>query len=102
MAQSVLLGLGAATAFEDTLFRFGNPALLGLGCGFVGIYLVALLYERRSHWWPLIPGAALILLGFPDTERVFRWLIDNWPLVLVLIGVLTLLGALRIPRGGEL
>ena len=27
----------------------------------------------------------LILLGFPETETIFEWLVENWPLVLVLI-----------------
>jgi hypothetical protein len=94
----ILIGLGAGSVGAETFFSFGESHLLGLGCGFVGIYLVSLLYERRGHWWPLIPGIALILLGLPNTERIFRYLGRNWPLILVIIGVMILLGAFGRPK----
>jgi len=89
----ILLGLGAGKVFEDSLFAFGEPTLLGLGCGFISIYFIALLYERRSKWWPLIPGAVLLMLGFPETQGVVEWLFMNWPLVLVIIGFLIFISA---------
>jgi len=89
----ILLGLGGGSIFEHSLTRFGDATLLGLGLGFIAIFLIALLYERRSHWWPLIPGAILILLGFPNTATVVEWLFENWPLILVLVGVLVFIGA---------
>ena len=76
----------------------GGSRNLGLGLGFVAIFLIAFLYERKSHWWPLIPGTVLILLGLRRMEEVFGWLLRNWPLILVIIGVLILLGALRPAR----
>lgn len=89
----VLLGMGAGLVGEDTIFDFGRAQLLGLGLGFVMIYAVPLLYERKSRWWPLVPGTVLILLGIPKAERVFGFLYHNWPLILVIAGVLVLLGA---------
>jgi hypothetical protein len=63
--------------------------------GFIAIYVIAKLYERDSHWWPLIPGVILILIGVPKTAKIFRFLFDNWPLILVAIGLLVLIGAFR-------
>jgi hypothetical protein len=95
----ILLGLGAGSLAEEGWLEFGDPSKLGLGAGFIAIFLVPLIVEHRSHWWPLIPGAILVLLGFPDTEKAVRWLFDNWPVILIGVGVLVLLGGLlRRPR----
>ncbi len=90
----IMLGMGAGMVGADSLLDLGRPQFLGLGFGFVLIFLIALLYERRSHWWPLIPGTLLILLGLPDADRIFSYLYRNWPLILVIAGALILLTAL--------
>jgi hypothetical protein len=91
----VLLGLGLGSVWEGSFLAFGESTLLGLGLGFIAIYVIALLYERRSHWWALIPGGILVLAALPTTERVLHYLFDNWPLILVVIGVTILIGGLR-------
>ena len=96
----ILLGLGAGGVFEDAQFGLGNTTALGLGAGFVAIYVIALLYERRSHWWPLLPGVLLILYGIQRAERILTWLFRNWPVFLVLIGLMILFGAFGKPRRG--
>jgi len=91
----ILLGLGLGALVGETRFAFGRTTLWGLGVGFVAIYVVALLYERKSAWWPLIPGGVLILLGLPISGRILSAIFRSWPLVLVLAGVLILLGGFR-------
>ena len=91
----VLLGLGAGTLLEQTRFNYGQPTLWGLGLGFVCIYLIGLVYERKGRWWPLIPGGVLILLGLPRVGNVIDFLFANWPLILVLVGVMILIGSFR-------
>lgn len=91
----VLTGLGCGQ-FARELGAQGEPGLLGLGLGFVGIYVIGLLFrEPRGNWWPLIPGVILILLS----QNAFRWFVerltDNWPLILIVVGVLMVLGGLR-------
>ena len=94
----ILLGLGVGSVIgEGTAFDFGDPERLGLGGGFIAIYVIALVYERRSHWWPLIPGAALILTARPDFQDFLR---EFWPLILVAVGVLILLGGFGRRRRG--
>jgi len=91
----VLLGLGLGSFGERYFYVWGELSHIGLGVGFVLIYLIALLYQRRSHWWPLVPGAILILLGLQSWGKVWRFLLsDGWPLILVIIGVLILLGTI--------
>jgi hypothetical protein len=77
--------------------------MLCLGLGFVGIYLLGLVTGMRSHWWPLAPGAALLILSGGDSvwrlaslppwfsEAVQAW----WPVALVVLGLVILIGALR-------
>jgi len=69
------------------------PMLVGIGCGFAGFTLVAMIYERRFEGWPLIPGSILILVGLRELE-ILEYVFQNWPLILVVIGVLILFGAI--------
>jgi len=98
----VMLGLGLGRAGRGSLLEFSdNPVWLGLGCGFLAIWLIELIYRRRNQWWPLIPGTVLILVGLPDTDELFEYLLDNWPLLLVAAGVLLLIVAFRPSRRRE-
>lgn len=100
VAGSLILGLGIGSFGERYRLIWGEYSEIGLGLGFISIYVVALLYERRSHWWPLIPGTILVLLGLGRWNRVWTYLAsDGWPLIFVVIGVLFLLGALGRSRG---
>ena len=66
-----------------------------------GITVLALAYQRQFHWWPLIPGVAMILIKLEKLDYV-RKLFQNWPLLLVIVGVLILISALaRKPAKGE-
>ncbi len=84
----ILLGLGGGQIFADLYegpMRSADGPVLGLGVGFLLIYVVSLLWERRSRWWPLIPGALLTLAGLPE----FGWaedLLDFWPVAIMAVG----------------
>ena len=91
----ILLGLGVGALLHDRYWWANEGTQLGLGVGFLSIYVIARLYQRESHWWPLIPGVILILIGVPKTALIFRFLFDNWPLILVAIGLLVLIAAFR-------
>jgi hypothetical protein len=99
VAGGVLFGLGLGMLGEQYRFFWGEYSRLGLGAGFILIFVIAFLYERRSHWWPLIPGTILILLGLGRWNRAWTYMFgEGWPLLLVVGGVLVLLGALGRPR----
>jgi hypothetical protein len=83
----VLLGLGAGQLLDGALSGPTQWGQLALGLGFLGVFAVPLALGDRSHWWPLIPGAVLILSALEQTEDLVRYLFENWPLLLVLIGV---------------
>lgn len=90
------LGMGRSLARVDLVER---PVMVGLGTGFLAIYVIALLYEKRSHWWPLIPGCVLLINGFSSFESVIEFMFENWPLALVVVGIFILLGAFRGTKG---
>jgi hypothetical protein len=92
----IVFGVGIGSFGERQLFFYGEFSLVGIGIGFILIYLIAFLYERRAHWWPLIPGGILLLLGFRNWHRFWTFLFTDkgWPLILVIVGGLILLGTL--------
>jgi len=93
----ILLGLGLGSVGETTFQSFGDIKGIGLGVGFVSIYLIHLIYVGKSHWWPLIPGGVLIVAGFASASRNFERLLSvGWPLILILVGLLVLAGAFGI------
>jgi len=92
----VMGGLGLGMFGEPRWFVLHEFTQIGLAIGFLLIYLIRLAYERRSHWWPLIPSLVLFLLGF-QTWRKFRLFLfspQGWPILIVIVGALIVLGAL--------
>ena len=102
----ILLGLGAGMALGDREVGGVSPGAwiqLGLGAGFVGIWVLALILGLKRHWWPLVPGVILLALGGarflrhivvipPEAMIAVRtW----WPAALVVAGIWVLASALR-------
>jgi len=97
----VLTGLGVGLMLDNVVF-YGNPVALGLGVGFLAIYALDSLRRRRSSsWWPLVPGALLVIVGLLQNTSGWDSLGElGWPLVLIVIGIIIIGGALsrRAPR----
>ncbi len=94
----ILLALGLGS-LVDGIENFENPHQIALGAGFVAIWGMHLLYERRNDWWPLIPGGFLLVFGLADQTAVISFVKENWPLAFVVVGLLILFGAIK-PRVG--
>ncbi|HVN75978.1 MAG TPA: DUF5668 domain-containing protein [Thermoanaerobaculaceae bacterium] len=102
----VLLGLGGGMLLGDRGVggvSSGNWIVLGLGAGFIGIWILALVLKLRSHWWPLVPGFVLLAVGGARFYRRFAIVPPEvmvivrtwWPALLVVVGVWILVRALR-------
>jgi hypothetical protein len=103
VAGMILLGVGSGMVLESRGIA-GVPRSswlpFCLALAFVGIWLLGMLLQLRTHWWPLVPAVALALYGgygmigkLPAaiTEAVVAW----WPLLLVAAGLLLVIQALR-------
>jgi hypothetical protein len=102
----VLLGLGSGMVLGDRGVA-GIPAgtwiLFGLGAGFLGIYLLALILKLNKNWWPLVPGVVLLAAGGWRYVRHFTLMPPEvvmavrtwWPAALVVAGAWILIRALR-------
>lgn len=88
----LLLGLALGIAGESVLKA--GLTVLGLGLGFLAIYGIDLLYRRSTHWWPLIPGGILVLVGLTQLPGLDILPSIIWPLVLIVAGFLLLANAL--------
>ena len=90
----IMLGVGLGTVGEEALFSFKGLEEIGIGVGFVALWVIPLIYEGKSIWWSLIPGAILIIVGLSEGSEAFDRLLDvGWPLIIVFIGLLLLAGA---------
>lgn len=92
----ILLGLGLASVGERSLLAFGDLSSIGLGVGFLAIYVIARVVEGRTHWWPLIPGGILLVTGLASGNQAMQRLLEvGWPVILILLGLLVLAGGWR-------
>lgn len=87
----IMTGLGIGIIYEERLQAEGAPVLLGLGLGFISIYLFSRVRGRMpADWWPLIPGGVLTVIGvfLAAGQTGLLGSIDRWwPLVLILLGL---------------
>jgi hypothetical protein len=102
---AVLTGLGIgllASGFWPQADFDGPAAVLGLGAGFVAVWLTSsVLALKEHHWWPLIPGGILLTVGTALTLQELSLISGRamelvGPIVLLVVGGLIMLaGFLR-------
>jgi hypothetical protein len=94
----ILSGIGlGATLIEGPLHGLGDEAkggafLLCFALGWGLIVLLSALFTAQVHWWPLIPGSVMALVGgallaggvAPQILTVLGYI---WPVALIIFGV---------------
>lgn len=87
----LLTGLGIGLLVE-TMQGPGGAIAIGLGAGFLFVSVLDHLAAggRSGRWWPLVPGALLLVIGAAQYAQsrgmltaVERW----WPALLVVAGL---------------
>jgi hypothetical protein len=96
---SILTGVGIGIALQPntTADTEGGVTLLALAGGFLGIWVLGSLYRLpQNHWWPLIPGGILTLIGLVQLSRAdVGGAIRLWPIVLIVLGAIVVGRALQ-------
>lgn len=98
----ILLGLGIGEIVDAGWYGRMDVGELGLGIGFLAIYVIDLVQNGRASWWPIVPGGILAAWAIGSAYESFEAVIvKGWPLVFVVVGVLFLAGVLDRRRGGR-
>lgn len=98
VAGWILIGVGAGTLLGDRAVAGlvkSSWLLLAVGGSFIAIYLVDLLLKIRGHWWPLVPGVALLAVWAGRVSRQFTVIPPPivavarawWPVALMAVGL---------------
>jgi hypothetical protein len=104
----IMTGLGAGIIASESLTQLsadgtGGIIVLGLGLGFLSIWVIgAIVHVAQHHWWPLIPGGILAVIGgalLVGGQAIN--LLDYWGVVLVAIGLFVLWRAFSEGRSGS-
>jgi hypothetical protein len=87
----ILLGLGLGELAEEVWW--GDFNQLGLGLGFIAIYVIDRLRRGETSWWPLVPGGIITVSALGAEFGTVRAAVEKgWPLILVVIGVALIAG----------
>jgi hypothetical protein len=102
----ILTGLGAGVALMASPWAARLPGeeggwfLLVFAAGWALIPIMTAIFGEETHWWALIPGGiiglvgAAVLFGGVFIE-VLEWAGKLWPLILIIVGGLLLWKARR-------
>jgi hypothetical protein len=87
----ILTGLGLGIIWQAAVLSdAGGAVLVGLGAGFLTIYLVDLFVRgNRALWWPIIPGGITLTIGLlleTGSGGTLAGAAPLWPILLVVIG----------------
>jgi hypothetical protein len=95
VAGGIMTGLGLGIVWETQAPESGAAVLLGLGGGFLAVYIIDLVVRgRAAMWWPVIPGGIVGTIGALlalEAEGALEQLDAVWPIGLVVVGALLLI-----------
>ncbi len=93
VAGGILVGVGLGQLGEEVLDVGSGIGSIGLGLGFVSVYVIDRFNREGAPWWPLIPGGILLLAGIADLGDPLARVMDYvWPAALIIVGLALLLG----------
>jgi hypothetical protein len=93
----ILVGIGLGQIGDRVFDGFDGSGSLGVGVGFLLIYLIDRVYRGpQAPWWPLIPGGILLITTLSNAGEPFSRVMDYaWPAILIVAGLVILLGINR-------
>jgi hypothetical protein len=95
----ILMGIGLGNVGQQAFISLEGIGSIGLGIGFLSIYVIGRAYQGSTPWWPLVPGGILLIQGLASSSDAFSQYMEiGWPLILVLVGLILLFGASELRR----
>ncbi len=95
---SILTGVGIGIVLDSAATGEAESGvmMLAIAGGFLGIWVLGSLYRLpQNHWWPLIPGGILTLIGLVQMTRTdVAGALRLWPVILIVIGAFVLAKAI--------
>lgn len=91
----ILGGLAVGVGLQEYGYDpSGGVVVLGLGAGFIAIYLINVLVQTPASWWPLVPGGILSVVGLTQVAEgtaAAETIARLWPVGLIVAGVIVLI-----------
>jgi hypothetical protein len=91
---SILTGVGIGIVLDSVISGDAESGvmMLAIAGGFLGIWVIGSLYRLpQNHWWPLIPGGILTLIGLVQLTRTdVAGALQFWPVILIVVGAFVL------------
>ena len=95
---SILTGVGIGIVLDSAASGAAESGvmMLALAGGFLGIWVIGSIYRlAENHWWPLIPGGILTLIGLVQLTRTdVAGALRLWPVILIVLGAFLLAKAI--------
>ena len=95
---SILTGVGIGIVLDSAASGEAESGvmMLALAGGFLGIWVIGSIYRlSENHWWPLIPGGILTLIGMVQLTRTdVAGALRLWPVILIVLGAFLLAKAI--------
>ena len=95
---SILTGVGIGIVLDTAASGDAESGvmMLAIAGGFLGIWVLGSLYRLpQNHWWPLIPGGILTIIGLVQLTRTdVAGAMRLWPILLILLGAFVLAKAI--------
>jgi len=84
----ILAGIGIGSLGSQYFWHSPHNTQLGIGLGFLAVFLIDKLHHGKTHWWPLIPGGIMTISalsqGALGMGNIFKL---GWPVLLILLGL---------------
>ncbi len=95
---SILTGVGIGIVLDSAASGEAESGvmMLAIAGGFLGIWVIGSIYRlSQNHWWPLIPGGILTLIGLVQMTRTdVAGALRLWPVILIVLGAFLLAQAI--------
>ncbi|MCB8946360.1 MAG: hypothetical protein H6658_21660 [Ardenticatenaceae bacterium] len=102
----IMGGISAGIFLTSSVDGDGGLFMLAFAGGWVLITVLTAVFTNETHWWPLIPGGIMALVGFTALyggifASTLAFLGKIWPITLIALGIYVLWQVRKQPKSVE-